>query len=178
MIKYITVTDKSDFSVKHMWDTSEPFTNASVKRMLTVAHGTYCMIDLSDATIRSFITSGGSFNATEFFMRLNLPGLGRFTISLYGEAKRGIEYKKAEKESLHAQREKLIIEEYLAGLYEISEIYNDRSLISFVDDFKKSDMYKEAFEKTIKLAELREVPEGKIIRSKDDIDDYFIKGIG
>jgi len=58
--------------------------------MLTVAHGTFCMMDLGDATIRAFITGGGTFNVTEFFLRLNIVGVGRFTISLYDEAKRAI----------------------------------------------------------------------------------------
>ena len=45
--------------------------------------------------------------------------------------------------------------------------------MTFVDDLQKSDMYISAFNKTVKLAELREVPEERILRSKSDIDKYF-----
>ena len=65
--------------------------------MLTVAHGTFCIIDIGDATIRGFEKGKeiGSFNVVEFFMRLNIVGVGRLTISLYGEAKQGIQRSKA-----------------------------------------------------------------------------------
>src|SRR5699024_3831794 len=90
LMQYISITEKEEQSVSAMWQACEPFSNPTVKRMLTVAHGTFCMVDLSDATIRSFMTGGGQFNVTEFFLRLNIIGIGRFTISLYGEGKRAI----------------------------------------------------------------------------------------
>ena len=37
-----------------------------MKRMLTVAHGTFCLVDIGDATIRGFATGGGYFNTAEF----------------------------------------------------------------------------------------------------------------
>ena len=43
----------------------------------------------------------------------------------------------------------------------------------FIDDFEKSNAYKEAFEKSVSLAKLRDVPEGKILKDKDAIDKYF-----
>ena len=44
--------------------------------MLTVAHGV-CLIDAGDAVIRGFATGGGTFNAVEFCMRINIIGVGR-----------------------------------------------------------------------------------------------------
>ena len=55
----------------------------------------------------------------------------------------------------------------------LSEKYADQDLVNFVDDFKNSDMYVKAFGKSGKLAELRGVPEEKILRIKSDIDMYF-----
>ena len=43
----------------------------------------------------------------------------------------------------------------------------------FISDFEKSDAYVESFEKSAKLAELRNVPTNKILKSKSDIDNYF-----
>lgn len=58
----------------------------------------------------------------------------------------------------------------------VSDIYDDEELVDFVNDFKKSDLYVEAFEKTVTLAEKRNVPENKILRDKAEIDLYFLGG--
>ncbi len=173
LIKYIFTTDKEERSASAMWRTCEPFSNPTVKRMLSVAHGTFCMMDLGDATIRAFITGGGTFNVTEFFLRLNIVGVGRFTISLYGEAKRAVVIRKAESKAQFARREITIVENYLSGLSLLSGLYDDKDLVDFVDDFKNSDMYVQAFQKSAWLAGLRKVPDNDILRTKSDIDSYF-----
>lgn len=173
LVKYFVTTEKEERSASAMWKACEPFSNPTVKRMLIVAHGTFCMMDLGDATIRAFITGGGTFNVTEFFLRLNIVGVGRFTISLYGEAKRAIVIRKAESEAQFARREMTIVENYLSGLSLLSELYDDKDLVDFVDDFKNSDMYVQAFQKSARLAELRKVPDNNILRTKSDIDSYF-----
>lgn len=173
LIRYFKATEKGERSASGMWMACEPFTNATVKRMLTVAHGTFCLVDTGDATIRAFITGGGTFNVTEFFLRLNLAGVGRFTISLYGEAQRAIVIRKAAAEAQFAEREKIIVDDYLAGLYTLTELYDDRNLVTFIDDFMSSDIYVQAFNKSVRLAELRKLPDEKILKSKADIDSYF-----
>ena len=72
LIRYFSTTSKAERSFSLLWKSCEPFSNATVKRMLTVAHGTFCLIDISDATIKGFATGGGSFNVVEFFMRFNI----------------------------------------------------------------------------------------------------------
>lgn len=173
LVKYFVTTDKEERSASAMWKACEPFSNPTIKRMLTIAHGTFCMMDLGDATIRAFITGGGTFNVTEFFLRLNIVGVGRFTISLYGEAKRVVVIRKAESEAQFARREITIVENYLSGLSLLSELYDDKDLVDFVDDFKNSDMYVQGFQKSVRLAELRKVPDNNILRTKSDIDLYF-----
>ena len=144
--------------------------------MLTVTHGTFCVIDAGEATIRGFVSGGGTFNPAEFFMRLNIVGVGRFTISLYGEVKRGINIHNIEKDVVFARREKIIVENYIDGLKTLAEIYDDKELVNLVDDFKTSNMHLQAFDKSIKLAEKRKVPEDKILKSKSEIDSYFTGG--
>lgn len=102
-----------------------------------------------------------------------MVGIGRFSISLYGEGKRIFCLWCAEKQADFARREKAIIDDYIEGLRILANKYDDRMLMTFVDDLQKSDMYISAFNKTVKLAELREVPEERILRSKSDIDKYF-----
>ena len=173
LFRYFSITPKPERSFALMWKTCEPFSNATVKRMLTVAHGTFCLVDIGDAVGRSFVAGGGAFNAVEFVLRLNVVGVGRFAISLYGETRRAITYNHAKKESDFASREIVIVTNYIEGLKILARQYNDSHLLMFVSDFEKSDAYVEAFGKSAKLAELRNVPSNKILKTKSDIDNYF-----
>lgn len=173
LFRYFSNTPKTERSFALMWKTCEPFSNATVKRMLTVAHGTFCLVDIGDAVVRSVLAGGGTFNAVEFALRLNVVGVGRFAISLYGEARRTITYNHAKRESDFAAKEIVIVTNYMEGLKILARQYDDSHLLMFVSDFEKSDAYVEAFGKSAKLAELRNVPSNKILKSKSDIDNYF-----
>ena len=159
-----------------MWDLCEPFSNASVKRMLTVAHGTFCLLDSGDALAQGFVQGAGTFRIDQFLMRLNIVGLGIFTFSLYGEADRGIKLYRAKKEDFSLRQEKIIIDDYIDGLNILSEAYDDKDLLLFTQELKESDMYIEAFKKSVLLAEKRNVPKSQILRNKADIDSYFKEG--
>ena len=176
MMRYFSVVKKEERSFKQLWKECEPFSNATVKRMLTVAHGTFCLVDTADAVIRGFATGGGTFNVAEFAMRLNIVGVGRFAISLYGEANRGIKKNQEQENIYFLQREKVIIEDYIEGLKYLSNVYDDKELLTFVDDLKNSDMYIIAFKKTVELAKKRNVSDDEILESKEDIDSYFRGG--
>ncbi len=173
LVSYFKATDTESRSFEDMWEQCKPFGNSSVKRMLTVAHGTFCLMDMTDAVVRGLAAGGGKLNLKEFALRLNIMGIGRFTISLYGEARRGIDYYKATADARFAEREEVIIENYTDGLRELADIYDDKELLTFVDDLRNSDAYVQAFEKTVELAKKRDVPEEDILRDKTDIDSYF-----
>lgn len=173
LIGYYISVPKNDRSWGLLWKSCEPFSNATVKRMLTVAHGTFCIIDIGDATIRGFEKEIGSFNVFEFVLRLNVVGVGRFAISLYGETKRAISYDHARESSDFAAKEITIVENYIEGLKILSAKYDDARLLTFIADFKKSDAYIKAFERSVQLAELRNVPANRILKDKADIDRYF-----
>ena len=176
LIKYFAETDKETRSFSLMWKKCEPFSNQTVKRMLTVAHGTFCIVDIGDAAVRGFVTGGGTFNPIEFFLRLNIVGVGRFTISLYGEVKREIGIQKVEREIIFARKEKLVVEDYLEGLKLLSDLYDDKNLLNFITDLKSSDLYIQAFEKSVMLATKRNVPNQQILKNKSEIDSYFLGG--
>ena len=173
-VKYITTAKAEERSFSLLWKTCEPFSNVTVKRMLTIAHGTFCLIDVGDAVIRGFITGGGYFNVVEFFLRLNIVGIGRLTISLYGEMTRTIKKSDLENEAYLLERKAEIINYYIDGLKLLSEIYDDSSLLTFIDDFEQSDLYRQAFAKSVELAKKRNVPEDEIVKTKEDIDKYFV----
>lgn len=176
LIRYFMETQKEDRSFSLLWKSCEPFTNATVKRMLTVAHGTFCLIDAGDAVARGFATGAGSFNVAEFIMRLNIVGVGRFTILLYGEASRGIKRYSIKEEIVVLRREKTIIADYVDGLKFLAVVYDDKELLLFTQELKESDMYIKAFEKSALLAAKRNVPKDQILRNKADIDSYFKGG--
>lgn len=171
LVNYYSKTPKGKRELKALWKECKPFSNPTIKRMLTVAHGVFCMVDIGDATIRGFAVGGGNFNPIEFLLRVNLIGVGRFTISLYGEAKREINLHIAEKEAQQATRQKRILENYVAGLNILRERYNDQQYLTFIDDLKKND-FKIAFSKTVSLAEQRGASP---LRTKQDINNYFHK---
>lgn len=173
MIQYFTTLESESYSLEGMWATVEPFTHPTVKRMLTVAHGTFCLVDLSDATIRGYSKGRGVFQPVEFFLRLNLVGVGRFTISLYGEGKRALTYRDVQKEQSFAIREKVIVEHYLEGLEILAESYDDQEMIQFITDFKATDLYLEVFEKSVLLARKRKVADDQLLKNKAEIDHYF-----
>ena len=141
-IIYFKSIAKEEFDFQRFWKECEPFSNASVKRMLTVAHGAFCLIDAGDAAIRGVATGVGSFNVIKFCMRLNIIGIGRFTISLYGEAERAIKCSQLNEDIYLLVREKNIVDDYIEGLKCLSEVYDDSYYLTFVDDLQNSDMYK------------------------------------
>lgn len=176
IFKYYSNTPKENRTFINLWKSCEPFKNVTVKRMLTVAHGTFCLIDVGEAVGQGFAKGGGYFNVMEFAMRVNLPGLGRFGISLMGEANRGFKVYKLNNEMRSLEGDRLIIVDHIEGLKLLADAYDDEELLKFIDDFENSSAYKEAFCKSVELAEKRGVPEDRILRNKGDIDDYFMGG--
>lgn len=173
LISYYENVEKENRSFKILWEYCEPFKNATVKHMLTIAHGTFCMMDIGDATIRAIIEGKGTFNVVEFALRLNIIGVGRFSVSLIGEVSRKIKYEKKKKELKYLLNEERIIKNYIEGLEILYELYDDKELLTFVEDLKDNKRYIEGFEKTVKLAEKRKVPEDKILKNKSEIDNHF-----
>ena len=45
LVRYYADVKSEERSFRLLWKSCEPFSNATVKRMLTVAHGTFCLID-------------------------------------------------------------------------------------------------------------------------------------
>ena len=172
IFRYYADTEKGDRDISSLWTTCKPFSNPTVRRMLTVAHGTFCLLDIGDATVRGFAKGGGAFNPVEFVLRLNIVGVGRFAISLYGEAKDGVRYVKAKEDTDFARREMVIVENYLTGLKILSEKYDDKDLKTFIDQIRDGEQIVEAFQKSVELAEKRCVPDP--LKTKAEIDNYFM----
>lgn len=173
--KYFSETSKTEYSFETMWKKCEPFSNVTVKRILTVAHGTFCLVDVIGAAAVGIAQKNPEKKPIpiEFVMRLNIVGVGRFAVSLYGEAGRAINYKHVKENAEFASRQRTIVNQYIDGLNILAKQYNDADLVTFVYDFKNSNAYVTAFEKSVALAKLRNVPSNKILNNKKDIDNYF-----
>lgn len=84
------------------WKNTLPMKNRTIIRMLTISTGTFMAVDMADAAIRGAIASGGVAPAflTQFVLRINFVGVGRFAIAVKSDIKMGKERKLAESERI------------------------------------------------------------------------------
>lgn len=167
LIRYYQETEKGERNFVDAWKKCRPLNNPEIARMLTVAHGTFCLIDATDAAVRGFVTAPGGFNVKEFFLRLNIIGVGRFTISLGGEVKR---YRNAKKASAFAKREKPIIEDYIDGLHILANIYSNDDIAFLIGHISSIENAEKALQATANIAEKRG---GEGVRTIEDIARKF-----
>lgn len=91
------------------WKNTLPFKNRTIVRMMTISTGTFTVVDLADAAIRSAIKSGG-VNPTflsNFILRVNFVGVGRFAIACGTDVKMGTNKKKLRNERIAIFNEQL-----------------------------------------------------------------------
>lgn len=74
------------------WNNVIPFGNRTTERMMTIATGTFTIVDMMDAAIRSIIESGGINPETlrKFLLKVNFVGVGRFAIAVVTDIGMGI----------------------------------------------------------------------------------------
>lgn len=137
--------------------------------MLTVSHATFELIDISDAVIRSY----GTNNPIKFIVRLNLIGVGRLSVSIYGEVGYLIDREYRKRETDYHTKRRVLIESYIEDLKKLSKRYDEKKSISEMEKATNSGDYKTALSKSIELAELRGVPESEALHSLSNIDNFF-----
>lgn len=73
------------------WQAVLPWNSRTMTRMLTIATGTFCAVDLVDAAIRAGLKSGGNLPGfvINVVLRVNFVGIGRFAIAIYSDASMG-----------------------------------------------------------------------------------------
>lgn len=102
------VKEKQNFN-EIDWKKTLPWENRTIARMLTIAIGTFTLIDLSDATMQGGIKSGGdpAMFAKEFILRVNFVGTGRFAIAVATDVKMGLKHDKLRNERIAILSEQL-----------------------------------------------------------------------
>ncbi|MGY3718633.1 hypothetical protein ACWE42_24270 [Sutcliffiella cohnii] len=91
------------------WDKTLPWRNRTIVRMLTIATGTFTLIDLGDAAIRGAVKSGGNLAmfTKEFILRVNFVGVGRFAIAVGTDFTMGLKQNKLRNERMAILSEQL-----------------------------------------------------------------------
>lgn len=94
----------------------------------------------------------------------------------HGESRRGLKCHALKEDIVVIHRQKIILEDYIEGLNYLAEIYDDKELLLFIQEFRESDMYIKSFEKSVLLAQKRQVQDNVLLKDKADIDSYFMGG--
>lgn len=159
--------------------------------MLIVGHATFCAIDGTDAFIRS------QGNIVLFILKLNIIGWLRFILLIFKELR--IRYGDKIQELLSnflkeiryilSYKEYKLINDYNKRITEFDQQMNTL-FIEFVksveeeykifqtelhSSFDSTLSLEEQFSHSVKVAEFRGVSDNKIIKSKKELDDFFLK---
>ena len=112
------LSNKKDYKDVN-WRNVIPINNRTIARMMTIETGTFTAIDIADAAIRSAISNGGNvYNPklyTDFVLRVNFVGIGRFAIAVTSDIAMGMNRNLLIKEKIFLRNKYLMLEE--AKLY-------------------------------------------------------------
>ncbi len=131
---------KRDIS-RFEWKKVLPFKNATITRMMTIASGAFCVVDIGDAVIKS----GGNWQG--FLLRVNFVGVFRFTLAVGDEIsyaikreKWGNEYFKVLNERIALFNLKISYQEY--GMWLVAKdtldtiMYTNQQFLNYVEEYK------------------------------------------
>ena len=87
--------------------------NRTIARMLTISSGTFVVIDLADAAIRTalhFSKTGGTKKMFlgKMILRVNFPGIGRFLVAIGHDISLGVKKYRLENKKAHSTRSFLL----------------------------------------------------------------------
>ena len=136
-------------------DSSEllPFNNRVIKRMITIASGTFTAIDTVDAAVRAAIKSKGINPAffVNFAVRINIVGVGRFIVACKADGQfitEDIQEAKEQRDKIEKEYEKLISDlKALSLSYEQMRVLDSLEKLIIEDDI---DLTKKEDEKKLK----------------------------
>ncbi len=77
------------------WHNTIPWGNRTITRMITISSGTFTAVDLADAAIRSALKNGTPQNPkfwADFVLRINIVGIGRFSIAVVDDIRMGVKH--------------------------------------------------------------------------------------
>lgn len=152
------------------WKNCLPWKNRTIIRMLTISTGTFTACDLIDAAIRGGIKSAGNpaLFATEFLLRVNFVGVGRFAIAVFSDVKMGVKRSQLRNQRIAIYNEQLHLSNakiyYLqADMWiaaektdqTIKEVLDliDKNMVSYIQSVHDIDYELSKIERDVKLIE-------------------------
>ncbi|MDO5138250.1 MAG: hypothetical protein Q4D71_07275 [Oscillospiraceae bacterium] len=117
-----------------------PFNNRVIKRMVTIASGTFSIIDIVDAAVCAAIKSKGIIPAffVDFAVRINIVGIGRFIIACKADWKfitEDIRKAKEKRDKIEKEYERLISDFRALSLsYEQMRVLSSIQRMMIADD--------------------------------------------
>ena len=85
------------------WHNTIPWGNRTITRMITISSGTFTAADLADAAIRFAFKNGTPQNPkfwADFVLRVNIVGIGRFSIAVVDDVRMGMKRSRARDERI------------------------------------------------------------------------------
>ncbi|MEO3134955.1 hypothetical protein ABHC40_12180 [Turicibacter sanguinis] len=190
MIRTLWVIKKHFYEKRDWKDCFPSQKHADLRMMLLIGHGTLCLIDGADAAIRS----GG--NAVAFILRLNLIGWVRLIILVFkelriryghqvmvtlkqflGEIGGTLTYTERKLLNEYYERMQKVDEELNVLLTQFAEMINREYLLIHGELEAAFNNELNSHQQGIhseKLAEYCNVSENKIIRSRKELDNFFL----
>lgn len=191
MIRTLWVIKRHFFEKKPWKECIPSQKHSDLRLMLIVGNGALCLMDGADAAIRS------AGNALCFILRLNLIAWVRLIILIFKELRirYGTQVNQALKRffdsigDLFNMKERQLLIDYYERmqaldskldklLSEFSKTVNSEYLLLHVeieDSFNEQLNYIEQAKHSEKVAEFCHVADDKIIRTKQDLDDFFLE---
>ncbi len=156
------IKEKDDIS-KIEFKKCLPFNNRTIARMLTISTGTFMAVDIADAAVRSAIKNGCNLANpklySDFILRVNFVGIGRFACSVITDVHMGCKKEKLRNErikvfseQLHLANAKVFYKQADVWVYAmetsvvLDEAYNEaeKATLAFFRDYQIIEGYLKA----------------------------------
>jgi hypothetical protein len=126
------------------WKNVVPWGNRTITRMITISSGTFMALDLADAAVRSAINNGTPQNPkfwADFVLRINIVGLGRFSIAIVDDVRMGVKRNRLRNERIAIVNEQIFLSA-AHFYYKEGEIWEEAESASVaVDELYKRAQY-------------------------------------
>ena len=190
---YIAVKNAEIHSVSDLEniDPSEllPFNNRIIRRMITVACGTFTAIDVVDAGVRAIMKNRGFHPRTlvDFAVRINIAGVGHFLVACKTDGhfiSEDIREEKARRDQAGKEYEKTIADlnclslnyEQMRILYSLEKLIIDDDIAVTADESVKKEKLKWQSAWREKLLSAEPLPtdaEDEFFKSERELSSYF-----
>ena len=126
------------------WLKTVPYRNRTIARMRTISSGVFTAVDMADAALRSAVKNGANWAklAIDFALRVNIVGLGKFTVNLGNDVAMGMRRGKMRDIRINVMAERLYLTNAKLYIREkdtwVAAMESDRALSEFQQNTDKA----------------------------------------